>query len=213
MRHIFHGAVDVKLKEDIWVNFLLPCWNASFQKYHMKNSIKSDIFLLNIYSLTNLSSFFFNGKSINQNCFTCLYFFIIDKTQPPFSLVWEPAPGCGAAQKAVWGTGTPRRVREVSSPQALLLILCTKLFLSLGAAAGWPFLPGASACGMAAQRQKGSRGEEYVCFWASPQICRDSPNRPIQPCNTLSFRAYSVQSIKSRAEFVENWALSSAANL
>ena len=50
----------------------------------MKNSIKTDIFLLNIYSLTNLSSFF-NGKSISQNFFTCPYFSIVEKINPP---VW-----------------------------------------------------------------------------------------------------------------------------
>lgn len=94
MRHIFHGAVDVILKEVIRVNFLLPCWNASFQKDHMKNSIKSDIFLLNIYSLTNLSSFFLMENPSIKTALLASTFSSLKKLNP--SSAWSGNQPLGA---------------------------------------------------------------------------------------------------------------------
>lgn len=198
-RHIFHGAVDVKLKVVIWVNFLIPCWNALFQKDYMKNSIKIDISLLNICSLTNLS-FFFNGKSINQHFFPCPHSSVIEKNQSP-ALVWEPASQCGDAHVGYRDpqrrAASSRRVREVSSPQAPLLILCTELLVWGQQQADLSFPePQRVVSQHRGRKMGGVGGGEYVYFRPAPQICTDCPNRPIQPCNTLILRANWVQGIQ-----------------
>lgn len=98
------------------MNFLLPFWNLTFQKDHMKNSTKTDLSFLNIYSLTNLLSF--HVKSIHQN------------------LSWALA---GNYPLGVHGAGAPqdhtppsRGTREVSSPQAPPLLLSIGLLADQG---------------------------------------------------------------------------------
>lgn len=169
----------------------------------MKNSINTDIFLLNIYSLTNLSPFF-NGKSINQNFFTCAYLSVVAKISLPF---WAGKHPLGVEMnKRLWGLPGPSGMGTVQPEnQGGLVPSGTTADVEhragLGAAAGWPFLPGASACGITAQRvNKG--GRNMLIPAQTPLSPRGAQILLTHQSNhvTLDLRAYWTQGIQSQPE-------------
>lgn len=163
---------------------ILPCWNTTLQKDHMKKSIKTDISLLNIYSLTNPSSSFFNGKSTLQNFFTCPYFSVTKKTSPQPGLgdrsacVGRGPPRNGHRQAGEPGRSHPlRHLRWCFAQPALGFGGSSSLTFPSRSLSVWYCSKGAESCG---------GWEAFVS-----ELCLQYER--IQPCNSPFLWSYSAQ--------------------
>lgn len=136
----------------------------------MKKSIKTDISLLNIYSLTNPSSSFFNGKSTLQNYFSLPLLFCHQKNEPP-AWAGRQICMCGAGAPQEWAPPS-RRAREVSSPQAPPLMFCTTCSRVWGQQQPDLSFPEPQRV-VLQHRGRKLWGVEGVCFRAVPPICMD----------------------------------------
>lgn len=154
----------------------------------MKNSINTDIFVLNIYSLTNLSPFF-NGKSVNQNFLTCPYLSAVGKFNPP---VWAGKQPLGVEMhKRLWGVPGPSGTGTIKPEnQGGLVPSGTaadgehKADRWAGGSSRLTFLSWSLSVWYHSTEAE-SGGKEYAhSITAPPQIGTDSPNTPIQACNS-----------------------------
>lgn len=206
--------MDVKFKEVIEVNFLLPCWSASFpdrsheklyQSWHL--SIK--------HLLINKSIFFFKWKNpSNKTLLLAPAFLLLKKISPA---VWAGnQPLSAEVHERLCGVRRPPGTStiEQQSQGGLHPLRHHCWYCAQSSLLGWgqqqADLSFPEPQRVVSQHRGGKQGEEYGCFRPAPQVCTDSPKRTIQTCNSLILRAYSVQGIQSQAVCEE--VLGTAAN-
>lgn len=113
-------------------------------------------------------------------------FLLLEKFNLPFCAGKQPLGV--EMHKGLWGAQGPSGMGTIKPENQGGLIPSGTIAdvehkAGLGAAAGWPFLPGASACGITAQRLEVG-GRNMLIPGLPPQIGTDSLNTPIQPRNS-----------------------------